>query len=138
MVYDFNGKKIKIPKEYIDNNCKLLDITEDECIQMYLEDEGYLDNVEQMELCEKAKTNKVTNLIQASSKAPNERKKREVVKKENPDKKHIIDIVYNALCKELDGNFTVNVSNDTKLIEFEYHNKHFKLDLVEKREKKDK
>lgn len=32
-------KKVQIPKETIDNYCKHLEITEEEAIQMYLEDE---------------------------------------------------------------------------------------------------
>lgn len=39
MVYDLKGKKIKIPDEEIQKNMKILDLTEDEAIQMYLEDE---------------------------------------------------------------------------------------------------
>ena len=39
MLYEFNNKKIKIPDEEIKNNMKILDITKEEAIQMYLEDE---------------------------------------------------------------------------------------------------
>ena len=44
MIYELNNKKIKIPDEQIKNNIKILNITKQEAIQMYLEDEGYLEN----------------------------------------------------------------------------------------------
>ena len=58
MIYELNNKKIKIPDEQIKNNMKILDITEQEAIQMYLEDEGYLENEEVQTLTQKAKENK--------------------------------------------------------------------------------
>ena len=39
MVYKLNDKEIKIDDELIANYCKSLEITEQEAIQMYLEDE---------------------------------------------------------------------------------------------------
>lgn len=39
MLYEFNNKRIKIPDEEIKKNMKILDITKEEAIQMYLEDE---------------------------------------------------------------------------------------------------
>ena len=54
-----NKKDIKIPKNYIEQAMKSLDITEEEAIQMYLEDEGIEINEEQERLCKLAKENKV-------------------------------------------------------------------------------
>jgi hypothetical protein len=50
-----NGKVINIPDSEIKAHMKNLDLTEDEAIQLYLEDEGYLDNEELEELDSKAK-----------------------------------------------------------------------------------
>ena len=55
MVYKLNGKNIRIDDKQLDNLMKNLDLTKDEAIQMYLEDKGYLDNEEQLELDKKAK-----------------------------------------------------------------------------------
>lgn len=46
MVVKLNNKEIKIPEEEIKRNMKILEITEEEAIQMYLEDEGYEVNEE--------------------------------------------------------------------------------------------
>lgn len=39
MIYELNNKKIKIPDDEIQKNMKILEITEEQAIQMYLEDE---------------------------------------------------------------------------------------------------
>ena len=46
MVYEFKGKKIKIPDEDIKNYMKTLDLTEEEAIETWLDDEGYTENEE--------------------------------------------------------------------------------------------
>ena len=58
MVVKLNNKEIKIPEEEIKRNMKILEITEEEAIQMYLEDEGYEVNEEVEKLTKKAKENK--------------------------------------------------------------------------------
>ena len=63
MQYILNKKKINIPDTEIEKSMRLLEITKDEAIQMWLEDEGYLENEEQEKLCEKAKENRVTATI---------------------------------------------------------------------------
>ena len=61
-----NGKNICIPDSEIEKSMKLLELTRDEAIQLYLEDEGYLENAEQEALCQKAKANvKVGNIVKA-------------------------------------------------------------------------
>ena len=45
MLYELpNGKKVKIPDVEIEKSMKALELTKDEAIEMWLEDEGYLDN----------------------------------------------------------------------------------------------
>ena len=44
MTYNLNGKNIRIPDAEIDKSMKLLGISHDEAVQMWLEDEGYLEN----------------------------------------------------------------------------------------------
>ena len=52
-----NGKTVRIPDKEIEKNMKILEISKDEAILLYLEDEGYIENAEQEALCKKAKEN---------------------------------------------------------------------------------
>ena len=47
MKYNLDGKEIRIPDEEIKRYVETMHITEEEAIQIYLEDEGYLENEEQ-------------------------------------------------------------------------------------------
>lgn len=134
MVYNLNGKNIKIPDEEIKKNMEILDLSEEEAIQLYLEDEGYLENEEVAELTKKAKDSGIMSTIHgAKAEKPKARVERE--RKENPTKERIIAEIGKFLC-QLDGISGVNIVNIGKIIEFECENKHFKLDLIQKREKK--
>ena len=133
MVYNLNGKNIKIPDEEIKKNMEILDLSEEEAIQLYLEDEGYLENKEVAELTKKAKDSGIMSTIHgAKSDKPKAKIERE--RKENPTKERIIAEIGKFLC-QLDGISSVNITNIGKIIEFECENKHFKLDLIQKREK---
>lgn len=134
MVYNLNGKNIKIPDEDIKRNMEILDLSEDEAIQLYLEDEGYLENEEVAELTKKAKDSGIMSTIHGA-KAEKPKAKVERERKENPTKERIIAEIGKFLC-QLDGISGVNIANIGKIIEFECENKHFKLDLIQKREKK--
>ena len=134
MVYILNDKKIRIPDEEIKKNMEILDLSEEEAIQLYLEDEGYLENEEVAELTKKAKDSGIMSTIHgAKSDKPKVKVERE--RKENPTKERIIAEMGKFLC-QLDGISGVNITNIGKIIEFECENKHFKLDLIQKREKK--
>lgn len=134
MVYNLNGKNIKISDRDIQRNMKILDLSEEEAIQLYLEDEGYLENEEVAELTKKAKDSGIMSTIHGA-KAEKPKAKVERERKENPTKERIIAEIGKFLC-QLDGISGVNITNIGKIIEFECENKHFKLDLIQKREKK--
>ena len=134
MIYILNDKKIKIPDEEIRKNMEILDLSEEEAIQLYLEDEGYLENEEVAELTKKAKDSGIMSTIHGA-KAEKPKAKVERERKENPTKERIIAEIGKFLC-QLDGISGVNIANIGKIIEFECENKHFKLDLIQKREKK--
>lgn len=134
MTYILNDKKIKIPDEEIKKNMEILDLSQEEAIQLYLEDEGYLENEEVAELTKKAKDSGIMSTIHgAKSDKPKAKVERE--RKENPTKERIIAEIGKFLC-QLDGISNINIANIGKIIEFECENKHFKLDLIQKREKK--
>ena len=129
MVVKLNNKEIKIPEEEIKRNMKILEITEEEAIQMYLEDEGYEVNEEVEKLTKKAKENK-TN-IRGENEKP--RVKRNVEPKVNIDKENIIKLLENALKQ---AGIDAKITNKSKIIDFSYNNKQFTVNLVEHRQKK--
>lgn len=93
MVYDFNGKSIRIPDTYIQSAIDNLSLTKEEAIQMYLDDEGYTVNDEQQELIEKAKK---AGRINGNAKADRERKPVKRERKPNDEKRAIIEKVQQA------------------------------------------
>ena len=137
MVYKFNGKNIRIDDKQLDNLMKNLDLTKDEAIQMYLEDEGYLDNEEQLELEKKAKESGIMRTIHEAKDIEKEKKKTskpKTVKVSDEKQELFADILENL--QKLYGNVTVLKQN--KLIQVQIEEKIFKIDLIEQRLKKDK
>lgn len=133
MVYNLNGKNIKIPDEEIKKNMEILDLSEEEAIQLYLEDEGYLENEEVAELTKKAKDSGIMSTIHgAKAEKPKAKTTREP--KPNPLKAEIIEKIAELIKNEFD--IDAKITNSTKIIEFTCENREFKLDLVEKRIKK--
>lgn len=135
MLYELNGKNIKIPDDEIKNNMKALDLTEQEAIQVWLEDEGYLDNEEQEALCKKAKDNKIMQTIHKAKAEDTPRKPRAKVVKEYPDKEMIIAAIAQTLA---DTGIQACITNKSKLIEFTYNENNYKIDLICKRKPKEK
>ena len=128
-----NGKVIRINEKTIQNYMDNLNIDREMAIQVYLEDEGYEVNEEQEELTQKAKDNKITASIHKAEAKKKERKK--IERKPNPDKEFLIA----GLAADLEAyeNVTdVKIENIGKLITFKYNGKEMKIDLVEKRVKK--
>jgi hypothetical protein len=124
-----NGKNVKVAKKWVDTACQKLDIDVDTALEMWLEDNDYLENEEQNELDKKAKTNKIK--LGATEKT--ERKKVVRERKPNIVKENIIKNLEN--CVKSFAN-DVKVENVGKIITFSYENKQFKIDLTEKRVKK--
>ena len=129
-----NGKIIRINEKTIQNLMDKLDLDREEAIQVYLEDEGYEVNEEQEELTKKAKDNKITATIHKAEGRTKERKK--VERKPNPDKEFLI-AAFAEFLNGLDDITDVNVSNIGKIVEFKFKDKAMKIDLIEKRVKKD-
>ena len=131
-----NGKVVKAMTSYLENMVKNLDIDMDEAVLTWLEDEGYLENEEQEELCAAAKENKS---LAAARKGIRDgaKEKKKVVRtvKENPTKEMIIAEI--AKCIEaIDGATNIVVENKGKLITFELNNESFKIDLIQRRKPK--
>ena len=132
MIKNINGKNVNIPDKDIQNFMKSLDISEDEAIAMWLDDNDYTTNEQVEELTKKAKINKTDKIVVQSkvNKAKTERKP-----KENPLKQAIIEDIYKFLIKN-NTLQNVKVVNNTKTIDFYAENKYFSINLVEHRPKK--
>ena len=137
MKYEYNGKTLNIPDDFIQNAMKNLSIDEDEAIQLWLEDNDYEVNEEQMALDAKAKANiKVANIVKARAADPGKKKtQRERVKKEDPTKEGVIAALAKAL-PELANAENVTIVNAGKLITFTIGEDTYKLDLVRQRKAK--
>ena len=136
MMYEINGKKIRIPDGDILRLKSIMKISAEEAVKIWLEDEGILHNEEQENLCKKAKDSGIMRTIHGASAKTAETTptQRERVKKENPTKGKIIAEIAKLLTEFADN---VNVTNPEKLIEFTMNGNDYKLDLTQKRKKKE-
>ena len=134
MTYKLNGKSIKIPDAEIEKSMKALELSREEAIQMWLEDEGYLENEEQEALDAKAKASRITATIhQASAKDVKKKTQKERVQKEDSTKEMIIAEIAEMLPKLAEN---VQILNKNKLISFQIGEDLFEIDLKRKRKPK--
>ena len=128
MTIDFNGKKIQIPDAELEKSMKILGISRDEAIQLWLEDNDFCENAEAEALTKKAKEN---HAVQHGAVNPNKSKsttKRE--RKPDLEKEEII----HKLAEFLENcGVPVKITNKSKIIEFEIGENHYKLDLIKQR-----
>lgn len=132
MKYNFNGKELNIPNEEINKLMETLDLTEEEAIATWLDDNDYTTNEQVEELTKKAKAN---GTIKIKARANVENKKVERERKANPTKAFIIEQIYSKLA-EIDNICSLKVENKEKIITFNYNGNDYKVDLVQKRAKK--
>ena len=128
-----NDKVVKVGKVYIERCIEKLDIDMEDALLTWLEDEGYMENLDQEELCNLAKENKSHKVVNAKvEKEPTKKTQKERVAKSNPDKEYIVGVVAEFL-EDIVGKDNVNIENKAKLIVFTYNGNEYKLDLVQKR-----
>ena len=130
MKYNFNGKSVNIPDAELQKSMKLLGLTKEEAIEMWLEDEGYLDNEEQNELEQKAKDNKITATIHGAGGEKKKQSKPKTIKVS--DEKRVLFSQIEGFLK----NYTtheVEILKENKLIQVKIGEKIFKIDLIEQR-----
>ena len=134
MIYNFNGKNINIPDKEIDKAMKSLDLTKEEAIEMWLEDEGYMDNEEQIALTQKVKDSGIMTTIHGASADKKEKKnsKPRTVKISDEKQELFANILENL--KEIYEN--VEVLTQNKLITVKIGDKSFKIDIIEQRKPK--
>ena len=127
-----NNKVVKIPQKEIDNLMKTLELTEQEAIETWLDDNDYTTNKQVEELTKKAKANGTTKI---GARVNLENKKVERERKANPTKALIIDQLWQKLA-EIEHISNLKIENKEKLITFSLNGNDYKLDLVQKRAKK--
>lgn len=127
-----NGKNVNIPDKEIEKNMKLLEISKEEAIEMWLEDEGYLDNEEQNELDEKAKKVKIDHGASAVDKTEKKEKKPREIKVSDEKQALFSEIVE----KLAENGRNYEILKENKLICVKIGEKTFKIDLIEQRQPK--
>lgn len=124
MKYDFNGKCLNIPDKDIENLMNCLEISKEEAIQTWLDDNDYTINETVEELSEKAKEN-----IKRYEKSDKKRKPSTKERKIDLDKKHLLSCV-NILLEGM--NIQTIVKNEAE-ISFNYNENAYTIKLVKHR-----
>ena len=130
-----NGKNVNIPDEEIKKSMKALDLTKEDAIQMWLEDNDYEVNEEQAELDAKAKKVKIDHGASAMDKTKSKEKKPRP-KVASDEKKELFDEIFSNLQDVYKEN--ARIEKENKLIIVKIGEKEFKVDLIEKRPPKTK
>ena len=130
-----NGKNVNIPDEEIKKSMKALDLTKEDAIQMWLEDNDYEVNEEQAELDAKAKKVKIDHGASAMDKTKSKEKKPRP-KVASDEKKELFDEIFSNLQDVYKEN--AQIEKENKLIIVKIGEKTFKIDLIEQRAPKTK
>lgn len=131
MKYKFGEKELNIPDKELQVLMDTLDLTEEEAIETWLDDNDYTQNEEVEMLTKKAKDAGIK--IRGESDKP--RAKRVVERKEDVVKEDIIKQVAALLTGIADR---VQITNVSKIVEFDLGGDHYKLDLIRQRKPKAK
>lgn len=128
-----NGKEVNIPDKEIEKYMKSLELSKEDAINLWLEDNDYQVNEEQNELDEKAKKVKINHQASAVDKTQTKEKKPRVVKISD-EKQKLFNEIYHNLVEIYGGQ--VEIVKENKLLTVKINEKTFKLDLIEQRPKK--
>ena len=126
-----NGKVVNIPDSVLEQNMKALELTKEQAIELWLEDNDYQVNEEQAELDEKAKKVKIQH--DASGNKPRKAVKDRIVKVSDEKKELFASIFENLTrCMPVEQE-NIKILKENKLIEVKIAEKVFKIDLIEQR-----
>ena len=125
-----NGKNVNIPDEEIKKSMKALDLSKEDAIQMWLEDNDYEVNEEQAELDAKAKKVKIDHGASAVDKSEKKEKKPRP-KVASDEKKELFDEIFSNLQDVYKQN--AQIVKENKLITVKIGEKVFKVDIIEQR-----
>ena len=121
------GKVVNVPNDEVSKLQKSLNLSRSEAVELWLYDEGYIENAEADELTAKAKENKVNK----GARAEKPKTQRERVVKEDKVKEAIIQAVADILPNLNAENIVIEKKG--KLITFTVGEDKFKLDLIRQR-----
>lgn len=127
MKYDFNGKILNIPDAELEKLEKNLDISRNEAIQCWLDDNDYTESEEAIELTKKAKEN-----IKRYEKSDKKRKSGTRERKVDEKKKHLLSCV-NVLLEGM--KIQTTVKNEAE-ISFTYGENAYTFKLIKHRPSK--
>lgn len=133
MTITVNGKAVRINEQEVEKIAAGLGISKQEAVQVWLEDNEYIENAEQVQLDTKAKSNRITATIHQAKAINTKKTQRERVLKDDPTKENLIKCIKVLL--EGKGCEKVEIVNKTKLISFTLGGETFKLDLIRQRNK---
>lgn len=123
-----NGRSIVIPDKEIDKLVQSLEISIEDAVDLWLDDNGYEVNEIAKELDEKAsKVHIERDIVQKSSKK--ERKKPEI--KISSEKQQLFNEILTNLTEIYGEN--VKILNENKLISIKIGNLSFKVDIIQQR-----
>ena len=124
-----NGRTVNIPDSEIKEFETKYELSHDEAVQLWLEDNDYEINEELEELDAKAKKVKIDHQASATVKADKEKKPRTV--KISDEKQMLFGDIYQNLVEIYGEN--VEIAKENKLILVKIAEKTFKIDLIEQR-----
>ena len=125
---EFNGKTYSVEKEQIEVLMKSLDLTFDEAVETYLDDEGLLENEEQNALDKKAqKVYKEQSRVDTEkAKKPRQTRNRTV----SPEKSGFVEKLYQFLTENYEN---VEIIRPNKFYSVDINGKIIKMDIMEQR-----
>lgn len=126
------GKVVNVPNDEVTKLQTQLKLSRSEAVELWLYDEGYIENAEADELTAKAKENKISHNARAEVK---QKTQRERVVKEDKVKEAIIQAVADML-PNLNAENVV-IEKKGKLITFTVGEDKFKFDLIRQRPPKE-
>ena len=127
-------KTINIPDTTIKEYEKCFELSTEDAIKMYLEEEGYLDNAELDELEEKAEKNKVSVRGEAKSKTERKKTSKPKVVKVSDTKKELFSKISQFLTDTFGEN--AEILKENKLIQVKIGEDMFKIDIIQQRKPK--
>ena len=127
-------KTINIPDATIKEYEKCFELSTEDAIKMYLEEEGYLDNAELDELEEKAEKNKVSVRGEAKSKTERKKTSKPKVVKVSDTKKELFSKISQFLSETFGEN--AEILKENKLIQVKIGEDMFKIDIIQQRKPK--
>ena len=128
MKYNFKGREINIPDKEIENNMRLLDISKEEAIEMWLDDNDFTSNAEVEEMTAKAKK------VKRYEKSDAPRKKVVRERKIDPDKAELFNLLVTGAAASSE---VVNIVDKNEAeFSFNFRGNSYTVKLIKHRPKK--